>query len=366
MPETSSQPEPDQTADDAAPQADPAVPPPAPPADPPPPAPPADPPPAAPPADPPPPAPPADPPLAAPPADPPPAPYQTAGAAVAQPGGIVPPSSQPATIPQVMGAAPVGWVPWYRQAGAWVVVGAVVVAAAVVVVMVAALSGGGAALPGGSASAAETLAGGPTAVAAPAAPQGATEDYGIELGQDGVPGGAVADTSIRVDVVSDYICPFCQRFAQEVGPQVDEALAAGEIRLIFHPLGYLDQYSTTEYSSRAARAATTVAALDPAHFGAFDKALWANQPAEGGPGLSDEELAELAREVGVPEDVVGQLAGDEYAKWVAEGTRLVTGSQGFQGTPWVLISNGETTYPWDWSQGDLAAAIAKVAVGEQP
>jgi protein-disulfide isomerase len=210
----------------------------------------------------------------------------------------------------------------------------------------------------------------PAATAAPSAeagrPAGATDDFGIRIGCDGVPGGPQAAAPIRVDVVSDYICPYCQRLDEQVGAQFDQAVRDGQIELVLHPLGYLDVYSTTDYSSRAARAATAVAALDPEHFGAFDQALWDNQPAEGGPGLTDGEIAELARAAGVSEQAVAGLADGSLVDWVAQATELISAADGFQGTPWVLISQGELSYQWDWSDGDLQSAIAKVAAGQQP
>ncbi|MDR2454193.1 MAG: thioredoxin domain-containing protein, partial [Bifidobacteriaceae bacterium] len=124
--------------------------------------------------------------------------------------------------------------------------------------------------------------------------------------------------------------------------------------------------STTEYSSRAARAATAVASLDPDHFGAFDQALWDNQPAEGGPGLSDQEIADLARAAGVAQEAIAQFAAGGFDDWVAQATQSVTSAEGFQGTPWVLIGHGQTAYQWDWSSGDLQTAIANVAAGQQP
>ncbi|MDR3359593.1 MAG: hypothetical protein LBO20_02860, partial [Bifidobacteriaceae bacterium] len=122
------------------------------------------------------------------------------------------------------------WVPWHRQAGAWVAIGAVVVAALALFVVLFARGGAPRASSNAKASEPGNLALLPEA----AKPLGATSDYGIELGQDGVPGGAAADSAIRVDVISDYICPFCQRFAQEVGPDLEEALASGPIRLVVH------------------------------------------------------------------------------------------------------------------------------------
>jgi protein-disulfide isomerase len=291
-----------------------------------------------------------------------------------------------------------GFVPWYKQAGAWVVIGAVAVGFSAALVLVAGPGGAPAATGGGAASSesggqsgpAASLTPSPTATdgardqpapvataecppgeATPTAeagrPAGATDLGGIAFGCDGVPGGPVAEqTKVTVDVMSDYICPYCKRFEQEIGPQLDQAMRSGQIKLTLYPMGYLDAYSTTEYSSRAARAAVAVAGLDPDRFWDFDQLLWDNQPAEGGPGLSDQEIADLARQAGVGEDAIAQFAGGAYDDWVVQTTQVVVNSEGFQGTPWVLIGDGANLYPWSWSDGDLQTAIARVAAGGQP
>jgi protein-disulfide isomerase len=201
----------------------------------------------------------------------------------------------------------------------------------------------------------------------PGQPAGATADYGIALGCDGVPGGPQAEPQVRVDVFSDYICPICQQFDEMMGAALEEAMRAGQIELVLHPLGYLDGFSTTQYSTRAARAATAVAALDPEHFGAFDQALWDAQPPEGGAGLTDAEIADLAQAAGVSAEAIAQFAGDEFANWVVDSTNLVVGTEGFNGTPWVLLSNSETAYQWDWyGETGFQQAIARVAAGQAP
>ncbi|MDR1189932.1 MAG: thioredoxin domain-containing protein [Bifidobacteriaceae bacterium] len=291
-----------------------------------------------------------------------------------------------------------GFVPWYKQAGAWVAIGAVVVACSLAMVIGAKSlanraasdtasdspsdSAAGSQSPGAEASAdaspeadgnydpvakAECPATGEAPAAEAGKPAGATDLGGIALGCDGVPGGPVADaTRISVEVMSDYICPFCQRFEEQVGPALEQAMRDGQVKVTVYPMGYLDDFSSTEYSSRAARAAVAVAGHEPGHYWAFSELLWQNQPPENGPGLSDQEIADLAREAGVADDTIAQFTTGAYDEWVAKTTANVAGSEGFQGTPWVLIGDGTNKYAWNWSEGDLQTAIAKVAAGQQP
>ncbi|MDR1633399.1 MAG: DsbA family protein [Bifidobacteriaceae bacterium] len=291
-----------------------------------------------------------------------------------------------------------GFVPWYKQAGAWVAISGLTFAFAITLVLMMGPAGDRAEQAGGGLQPGATgAAGATTDVASPAAgggasqgdytpvataecpqdaatptaqagqPAGATDLGGIRLGCDGVPGGPVAEqTKISVEVMSDYICPYCLKFEQQLGSQLEQAMRAGQIKLTVYPMGYLDAYSTSAYSSRAARAVVATAALDPAHYWAFDKLMWENQPAEGGAGLDDSQIADLARQAGVTEDAISQFTTGTYSDWVANTTQVVTASEGFQGTPWVLIGDGVNLYAWDWSGGDLQTAIAKVAAGEQP
>jgi len=203
---------------------------------------------------------------------------------------------------------------------------------------------------------------------APDAPPGATPIGGITIGQNGEPGGPVPNDAVQVDVVTDYICPWCKHIEDLLGEQLRTMSAAGEIIWVVHPLGYLDTFSEDEYSTRAANAAVTVAAFAPAKFLDFDALLWENQPAEGGPGLSDAKLAELAKQAGVPADVVAKLPEQPFAEWVIQSTATVTTAEGFKGTPWVLLSyQGGKMYPFaNWTTDPLEQAVAKVKAGQAP
>jgi protein-disulfide isomerase len=275
--------------------------------------------------------------------------------------------------------APTNTPPWWRQTTLWVglVVGAAVTAAAFVIVgLVTKDKDAGpqaAPTPTVAADASALPSAGPTPDTAvpvdpgseaqmPQGPLGATPNGGIAIGTDGLPGGPAPQGKdvVTVDVVSDYICPWCDRFEEEHGAELKDKALAGEIQLVLHPMGYLDQFSTTEYSTRAANAAAVVADQSPEHFLAFHEALFANQPAEGGPGLSDEELAELARSLGVDSAVTDQFSQRPFADWVRAATAGVAGVEGFSGTPWILLSQngGPMTVYDNWTERSLDDAIA--------
>ena len=163
-----------------------------------------------------------------------------------------------------------------RRALAWVVGIIVVAVVAVVGVTVAQL------LPSGE---------DPDAIATP---QHATEAHGFLL----APPDAAA-TPVAVTLYEDFLCESCRAFHAESGTYLAEQVAAGAISVEYRPIVFLVSATTDEYAQRAANAAVCVAdaAGVPAYV-TMHGLLLAEQPAHGGPGLSDERLLELAAQAG--------------------------------------------------------------------
>ena len=155
------------------------------------------------------------------------------------------------------------------------------------------------------------------------------------------PVGAFGD-AVVVTVYSDPICPWCAVFEQAAMPILDDMRLAGEVVVDHRVVGNLDSQSTSRYSTRAAQALYTVADLAPESYLDFETALFASQPAEGTAGLSDDEIASIATQVGVPEEAVAAIAEGRYTWWVGEVTdaardlyrgRLATPSVRLNGEP---------------------------------
>jgi protein-disulfide isomerase len=158
-------------------------------------------------------------------------------------------------------------------------------------------------------------------------PAGATpEGDGILLG----------DGPVRVDAFIDFLCPYCQRFELSSGPALGTMLAEHRISLAYHPMNFLDQASTTRYSTRAA--AASGCAADSGRFLEYAHALFVNQPPEGSAGLSDAELAALAGEAGLPaQPFAGCLGEGRYLDWPPYVTARAAAA-GVGGTPTVLVA----------------------------
>ena len=158
-------------------------------------------------------------------------------------------------------------------------------------------------------------------------PAGATsEGDGIVLG----------DGPVRVDAFIDFLCPYCRRFELSAGPALVTMLAEHRINLAYHPMNFLDQASTTRYSTRAA--AASGCAADSGRFLEYTHALFVNQPPEGSAGLSDSELAALAGEAGLPAQAFAScLSEGPYLDWPPYVTARATAA-GVSATPTVLVA----------------------------
>lgn len=155
----------------------------------------------------------------------------------------------------------------------------------------------------------------------------------------------------EVDVFVDFICPICGDFEDAYGEQLQQAAADDKITLNIHPISILNRYSTgdSEYSSRAAGAMYCVADAAPDSALNYFNLLFEKQPQENTPGLSDDELTDLAN----------QVDAGAAADCIADGTfRTFPEDQAdkheIQGTPTVEI-NGERL-----ENGDIAARFQEL------
>jgi hypothetical protein len=99
----------------------------------------------------------------------------------------------------------------------------------------------------------------------------------------------------------------------------------------------------------------TVADRAPDKVLAFDQALFARQPEEGGKGLDDARLADLARGAGVPQEVVDAFAARTFEPWIGQVTEKAFAS-GINSTPTVKVDG--VVFKGDLlTAGPLAEAI---------
>ena len=173
-------------------------------------------------------------------------------------------------------------------------------------------------------------------------PPGATET-GVVIGQ--------ANAPATIDIYLDFQCPVCRAYEQATGDTIDQLVASGAAKVIYHPLAYLDRFSSTQYSSRSSAASGCAAAVGV--FVPFAKLLYANQPPENGDGLTDQKLIELGTQAGAKGDFAACVTDGRYARWSAAVTDAASRA-GVTGTPTVLVNGA----PVDNTPEALRAAVA--------
>ena len=173
------------------------------------------------------------------------------------------------------------------------------------------------------------------------------------------PAGATADRTgisvgtgpVVVEIFLDYLCPACQRFEADAYDELKAYLDQNRITLVVHPVAILDRYSTNRYSTRSAVSAGCAA--DAGKIFEYGQALYARQPAEGGPGHTDEELIRIGASVGLDASFAQCVRDDRYHDWVTHVTGSMVG-RNVTGTPTVFVGGRQLSRP---SASTLTAAV---------
>jgi len=157
-----------------------------------------------------------------------------------------------------------------------------------------------------------------------------------------------------VDVYIDFLCPFCQRFELSAGPALAAMVIDHRIGIAYHPMNFLDQASTTRYSTRAA--ASSGCAADQDRFMDHMHALFVNQPPEGSAGLSDAELVAVGESVGLGPAFASCVSERAYLDWPPYVTARALAA-GVEATPTVLVAG----MPVPAESEAIAVAVEQVA-----
>jgi protein-disulfide isomerase len=181
----------------------------------------------------------------------------------------------------------------------------------------------------------------------------------LMTGKDGTitavrtPGVAVHGTPVPTDVTKhastvnivefiDYGCPYCNQFESTNADQISKLVGEGKATVEIHPLAFLDaNFAGTRYSSRADNAVSCVANYEPDKFLAATKALYANQPPEGSPGLSNAEIVSILRGAGATDSAISTcVVREQFRSWVTASTNFAIKSvfDGQASTPTVFVN----------------------------
>ena len=157
---------------------------------------------------------------------------------------------------------------------------------------------------------------------------------------------------VTVDLYEDYLCPACKRFQDTSGATLDQLINEDKIRVNFHPVAFLNRFSTTEYSTRSS--AASGCAAQGGKFKEFTDQLFARQPAEGSAGLSDDELIDIGAGVGLNRDDFGSCVKDGTYKGWTEHVTEDASKAGVTGTPTIRVNGKDVE---DRSPDGIRAAV---------
>lgn len=166
---------------------------------------------------------------------------------------------------------------------------------------------------------------------------GYTAPPGVAAGDDS--GIAIGTGPVKVDLYADFICPACQQYETTNKTTIDAAIAENKITLVFHPVSFLDRTTSTKYSTRSS--AASGCAAEGGKFREFAAALFEKQPPEGGAGLSDDDLIQIAGGVGLVNPDFAECVRDgKYKKWTGHVTEKAS-ERGVTGTPTIFVNGKE-------------------------
>jgi protein-disulfide isomerase len=149
-----------------------------------------------------------------------------------------------------------------------------------------------------------------TAAQDPTQPPLALSDdgYGIVAGYP--------DAPVQIELYTEPQCSHCEELQSSFGNDIEHYINLGELAVTYRPLTFLDTPTTDRHSARVANA-LFLAVGAPGSTDEADKSsgpelqrfvedLWAHQQ-PGGPGPSDEAMARMAQESGIPDSVASKI-----------------------------------------------------------
>lgn len=179
-----------------------------------------------------------------------------------------------------------------------------------------------------------------------------TGNYSVVVGKE--------DAPVTLTIYQDFMCPYCGMFERANRADLESLVDTGTAKIEFHVVNWQDVHSQgTRFSTRSGDAFVAVAKAQPDKVMEFNAALFDKQPDEGTPGLSDAEIAQLARDAGVSNDVIATFARLANESFINNASTAAVNA-GVTGTPTILI-NGTKFSGNILEAGELKAAVEQAA-----
>lgn len=139
-------------------------------------------------------------------------------------------------------------------------------------------------------------------------------DGSILVGKDGaVKQSENTDDYAILDVYFDPMCPGCGEFERQTGEYLNKTMAEKKLLVRYHPLMFLDEYSTDSYSSRTSAYILGIADHAPELSNKFIAAIFDvdNQPDESNyTPVSNEDLNKIFKSIGGTDEQAEKINKD--------------------------------------------------------
>lgn len=138
---------------------------------------------------------------------------------------------------------------------------------------------------------------------------------------------------VVIVVYSDFACPFCTKFAQEVEPQLEDLIKNGTLRIEWRDLAQV-----TPTSALAAQAG--IAAGRQGKFWEFHDAVYGAADPQDHPAYTEDSLVDFAKKAGVPDlkRFRADMTDAATVKAVADANRHAYGL-GIKVTPFFFVND---------------------------
>ncbi|MBE0697592.1 MAG: DsbA family protein [Anaerolineaceae bacterium] len=157
-----------------------------------------------------------------------------------------------------------------------------------------------------------------------------------------------ADAPVVLREFSDYQCPYCRQFTQNIqGQIIKDYVETGKVRFEYHDYIVIDPNVGGTESRRAAEASEC--ANEQGMFWDFHEMLFTNQQAEGSGAFSDDRLRAFAKALGLDTAKFNSCfnSGSTASKVVAD--EVQGKALNVRGTPSLFVNDTLVTNPLDYA-----------------
>lgn len=170
----------------------------------------------------------------------------------------------------------------------------------------------------------------------------------------------VKNNAPTLEIYADFQCDQCGHFEKVFGAMLASMGQAGDVKLIFHTLSFVDTNLKNDSSARSANAAAC--ASDAGKFLEYHSAVFAGQPEKEGAGYTDTQLTDFANTAGITGEPLTAwqqcTSSSKHAKYVTD-VQTAAEKAGVFDTPTVKLNGTNITA--DLSTPDVLAALIKAA-----